>query len=147
MMSYSPNESEKEKASNSYLMSVIAVMAGLPFPIINLLASIIFFVANRRAGYYVKWHCTQVLLSQLTIFIMNTVGFSWTMRIVFGSLTITNSYLAYLLTIFIFNITEFVININAAIKVRKGLPAHWWFWGALTDLIVINDTPSISTRS
>lgn len=146
-MSYSPNESEKEKASNSYLMSVIAVMAGLPFPIINLLASIIFFVANRRAGYYVKWHCTQVLLSQLTIFIMNTVGFSWTMRIVFGSLTITNSYLAYLLTIFIFNITEFVININAAIKVRKGLPAHWWFWGALTDLIVINDTPSISTRS
>lgn len=147
MMSYSPNESEKEKASNSYLMSVIAVMAGLPFPIINLLASIIFFVANRRAGYYVKWHCTQVLLSQLTIFIMNTVGFSWTMRIVFGSLTITNSYLAYLLTIFIFNITEFVININAAIKVRKGLLAHWWFWGALTDLIVINDTPSISTRS
>lgn len=147
MISYSPNESEKEKASNSYLMSVIAVMAGLPFPIINLLASIIFFVANRRAGYYVKWHCTQVLLSQLTVFVMNTIAFSWTMRIIFGSLIITNSYLAYLLTILIFNITEFVININAAIKVRKGLPAHWWFWGALTDLIVINNTPSISTRS
>lgn len=147
MISYSPNESEKEKASNSYLMSVMAVMAGLPFPIINLLASIIFFVANRRAGYYVKWHCTQVLLSQLTVFVMNTIAFSWTMRIIFGSLIITNSYLAYLLTILIFNITEFVININAAIKVRKGLPAHWWFWGALTDLIVINNTPSISTRS
>lgn len=147
MISYSPNESEKEKASNSYLMSVMAVMAGVPFPIINLLASIIFFVANRRAGYYVKWHCTQVLLSQLTVFVMNTIAFSWTMRIIFGSLIITNSYLAYLLTILIFNITEFVININAAIKVRKGLPAHWWFWGALTDLIVINNTPSISTRS
>ena len=37
---YKPNESELERASNSYLMSLVAVIGGLPLPILNLLASI-----------------------------------------------------------------------------------------------------------
>jgi hypothetical protein len=134
--SYQPNEAETERASNSYLMSVIAVMAGMPLPIINLLASIIFFIANRKAGFYVKWHCTQVLLSQFTIFIINSIAFSWTVRIFFGNLTVNNNYLAYIITIAVFNIGEFIINVRAAIRTRKGIPVYWWFWGALTDLLV-----------
>ena len=39
MIYYKPAEHELEAASNSYLMSLLAVMAGLPFPIINLLAT------------------------------------------------------------------------------------------------------------
>ena len=34
---YRPNESELERASNSYLMSLVAVIGGLPLPILNLL--------------------------------------------------------------------------------------------------------------
>ena len=45
---YKPDDYEAEKASNSYLMSVVAVIAGLPLPIINLVATAIFFLGNRK---------------------------------------------------------------------------------------------------
>jgi uncharacterized Tic20 family protein len=134
--SYKPYEEECEKASNSYLMSVMAVMIGMPLPIVNLLASILFFAGNRSATYFVRWHCTQAMLSQLTIFVMNTVAFSWTIRVAFGSLTITNNYIAYICTIALFNLFEFIINIRAATRVRKGKHIYWWFWGPLTDTLV-----------
>ena len=65
---YKPNDSELERASNSYLMSLVAVIGGLPLPILNLLASIFFYLGNRKSTPFVKWHCTQALVSQLGLF-------------------------------------------------------------------------------
>ena len=42
--SYKPHDSEMERASNSYLMSLVAVMGGLPLPIFNLLATLFFYL-------------------------------------------------------------------------------------------------------
>ncbi len=130
---YQPLDYEKERASNSYLMSFVALMAGAPLPIINMLATLFFFLANRKSTPYVRWHCTQALLSQLTVFVMNAVAFTWTMRIIFGSLYVTDNYIGYMLTVLCFNIFEFIITVVAAIKVRKGKHIEWWFWGALTN--------------
>ena len=80
---YQPGEHEAEKASNSYLMSLIAIIAGLPLPIINLIATIIFYLGNRKGTFFVRWHCTQALLSQLSIFLINSYGFWWTVSIIF----------------------------------------------------------------
>ncbi len=136
---YTPNDMETERASNGYLMSLLALMVGMPLPIINLLASLIFYFSNRKSTYFVRWHCTQTLVSQLTLLICNSVGFSWTMAIIFGPKHITNAYISYVITIFLFNLTEFIFTINAAIRTRKGLHVHWWFWGTLTDLLVSPD--------
>jgi len=134
-LSYKPNEAEAEKASNGYLMSVIAFMAGMPLPIINLIATCIFYLGNRKGSYFVRWHCTQTLLSQFTMLIMNSVGFSWTLSVVFGKAIFSDTYVAYMLTIFLFNLVEFIITIAAAIHVRKGRHVEWWFWGTLTNFI------------
>lgn len=132
---YNPNESDCEKASNGYLMSVVAVMAGLPLPVINLLATLIFYLNNRRSSYFVRWHCTQTLLSQFTVLIMNSVGFSWTLSIIFGDSNISNSYVAYVITIALFNLVEIIVTIAAAVRVRKGIHVKWWFWGDIADII------------
>jgi len=131
-----PNEYEAEKASNSYLMSVVVVMFGLPLPIVNLLASIIFYAANRRAGYFVRWHCTQTLVAQVITFFANAAGVYWTISVVFRGREITNSFIAYLITILAFNLIEFIASIYAAVKTRKGTHVSWWFFGPLTDLLV-----------
>ena len=68
---YQPSEHENEKASNSYLMSLVAVIAGLPLPIINLLATFFFYLANRKSTFFVRWHCTQALLSQAVLLFSN----------------------------------------------------------------------------
>lgn len=133
---YRPDESESEKASNSYLMSIIAVMAGLPFPVINLVATAFFFFANRRARFFVRWHCTQALVSQAAMLSMNAPGLWWTLDIIFGSATVSNLYISYIITIVLFNLLEFIATIYAAIGTRKGRHVEWWVFGPITNALV-----------
>lgn len=133
--SYETGEHENENASNSYLMSLVALIAGLPLPIFNLIATLIFYLGNRKSSYFVRWHCTQALLSQLSVVIMNSFGFWWTISILFRDEMITDNYIAYMLTVLAFNIGEFVATIYTAINTRKGNHVEWWFYGDLTNLI------------
>lgn len=133
--SYEPGDHEAEKASNSYLMSLIAIIAGLPLPIVNLIATFIFYVGNRKSTYFVRWHCTQALVSQVSMLFINSVAFWWTIGIIFGDESLTNQYFGYMFTAFIFNLTEFIATIYTAIKARKGVHVEWWLYGPLTNLI------------
>lgn len=132
---YEPGEHEAEKASNSYLMSLIALVAGLPLPIINLIATFFFFMGNRKGTYFVRWHCTQALLSQFSLLFMNSAGFWWTIAIIFRDEKITDLYIAYLITLLFFNLTEFIATVYTAVNTRKGQHISWWFYGSLTNLI------------
>lgn len=132
---YNPSEHEREKASNSYLMSLVALIAGLPLPIINLLATFFFYLANRKGTYFVRWHCVQALLSQLLILFLNSASFWWTMSILFSGEQLTNEYFAYLFTVISINIAEIVSTIYAATMVRKGHHVRFWFFAELTDLV------------
>ena len=143
---YKPMEHEREKASNSYLMSLLAIMVGLPLPIINLIATTIFFFAHRKESLFIRWHCTQALLQQFTVLVMNSVGFAWTMKVIFSKETATDEYIAYMVTIVLFNLFEFILSIVAAILVRQGRHVRWWFWADLTDALIIkkelDETPA-----
>ena len=132
---YQPGEHETEKASNSYLMSLIASIAGLPLPIINLLATFIFYTGNKKGTYFVRWHCTQALFSQLSLFFINSFGVWWTISIIFTSATISNKFIAYIFTVLIVNLVEFIATIYTAVKTRKGIHVEWWFFGSLTNII------------
>jgi hypothetical protein len=134
--SYTPDEYEAERASNSYLMSLVAVMIGLPLPVVNLVATLIFFLSNRKAGFFARWHCTQALLAQAITLVMNAAGVYWTITIVFGDAIVSNEYIAYMITIVLFNIVEFVATIYAAVRTRKGKHVSWWLFGPMTDAFV-----------
>jgi len=133
-LSFEPNDFEAERASNSYLMSVMALIVGLPLPIVNLVATLIFYLANRKSTYFVRWHCTQALLSQITVLFMNSAGMWWTLSILFDEMRISNTYIAYIITVLIFNLSEFILTVYTAIKVRQRIHVEWWFWGGLTNL-------------
>lgn len=130
-----PNDSDAERASNSYLMSMIVFIIGVPLPISNLIASIIFFLSNRKTSYFVRWHCTQALLSQLATFFINSASFWWTFHIIFGNEDFNNKYISYLVFVIIFNLIEFISTIYTAIQVRKGKHISWFVFGDITNLI------------
>ncbi|MBF7093377.1 DUF4870 domain-containing protein [Flavobacterium sp. ALJ2] len=132
---YKPYDSELERASNSYLMSLVAVLGGLPLPIMNLLASVFFYLGNRKSTAFVKWHCTQALLAQLGMFFFNTVGFWWTISIIFKDGQFTNTYIAYMLTIIGFNLVEFIFTLYLASQTRKGNHIEIYFFADITNLI------------
>ena len=132
-LSFQPNDFEAERASNSYLMSVIALMVGLPLPIVNLVATLIFYLGNRKSTFYVRWHCMQALLSQTTVLFMNSAGMWWTLSILFDEVRISNPYIGYMITVFLFNLSEFILTVYTAIQTRKGKHVEWWFWGGLAN--------------
>jgi len=133
-----PTEHEAEKASNSYLMSLVALVVGVPLPIINLLATFFFFIGNRKGTYFVRWHCMQALLSQGSMLVINSYGFWWTVSIIFTDEVITSRFVAYVIAAACFNLAEFVATIYTAIQTRKGKHVKWFFYGNLTDLLVRN---------
>jgi len=134
-----PGEHEAESASNSYVMSLVGIIAGLPLPIVNLICTFIFYLANKKGTYFVRWHCTQALISQFVLLIVNNVAFWWSISIIFGSGELTNRYFAYLFTLIIFNCFEFVMTIYTAIQTRKGIQVEWWIYGTLTNYLFKNE--------
>ena len=102
-----PHEDEKERASNCYVMSLVAVMVGLPMPIINLAATGIFYLMSRRGTFYVRWNALQALVSQVPLFIMNNILF----------------------------IYDFVETVRSAIHTRKGVTHRWYLYSTITDKI------------
>jgi uncharacterized Tic20 family protein len=136
IFSYVPPEHEAERASNSYLMSLVVIMVGLPLPIVNVIGSGIYYVANRRSGHFVRWHCTQTLLAQLFTLPVNAAALYWTIAIVFDRASFSDNYAAYILTVILFNLVEFIATMVAAVRTRKGRHVSWWFFGLLTDALV-----------
>lgn len=132
---YQPGEHEAETASSSYLMSLIAIIVGVPLPIVNLIATLIFYLGNRKSTYFVRWHCMQALLSQLSMLFINSYAFWWTVSLIFKEETITSNYIAYIIVALVFNLTEFITTIYTAIQTRKGIHVEWWFYGTLTNII------------
>lgn len=132
---YKPGEHEAESASSSYLMSMVAIVVGLPIPIVNLIATLIFYLANRKSTHFVRWHCTQALLSQASMLLINSYGFWWTVSIIFSTESVTSNFISYIIAAFIFNLTEFIMTIYTAIQTRKGIHVEWWFYGSLTNII------------
>ncbi|MDG1517646.1 MAG: DUF4870 domain-containing protein [Flavobacteriales bacterium] len=116
-------------------MSLIAIIVGLPLPIVNLIATLIFYLGNRKSTYFVRWHCTQALLAQLSMLFINSYTFWWTISIIFKGEPITSNYIAFLIVVIIFNLTEFITTIYTAIQTRKGIHVEWWFYGALSNII------------
>lgn len=127
---------DQEKASNAYLMSLIAVVIGLPMPIINLVATGIFYLLSRKGSPFVKWHTTQALVSQIPLFVMNNILFWWTVRILLFGVPLNSIYIAYFILVNIYNIADFYATAISAIKARQGITYRWFMYGVLTDLIM-----------
>ncbi|MFP5436690.1 MAG: DUF4870 domain-containing protein [Bacteroidia bacterium] len=151
---------EHEPASNAYLMSVIGIISGLPLPIVNVIASLIFYYNKRKDSYYVRWHSLQALLAQVIVMPFNSIALAWTLRILFtkvkhGPTFIDNpeyytelksqltfldaatlAYWVYIVFILLLNITEFIAVIITATEVRKGKNIRFWGISKVTDALL-----------
>ena len=133
-------ERERTEASNAYLMTLMTVMIGLPFPIINLVACVAMFIMARSKSPFVKFHFFQAMISQLVIVVMNSVGIYWTISIIWGDNHLSSLYLGYVATALIFNILDYVYDIIAAIRARRGELYSFAFFGTLAYLMFYNQS-------
>ncbi|HHZ64591.1 MAG TPA: DUF4870 domain-containing protein [Flavobacteriales bacterium] len=128
---------EREDAMGAYLMMFAAVAAGLPLPIINLIASIVYYSINKSKSRFVHFHALHSLFAQIPTSILNAGLVFWTVRIFFfHSWEVNDYYIGYIWMVVIANLLYFIFSIIAAVKSRKGQFYYFLFFGRLSYQIV-----------
>lgn len=135
---------EREDAMGAYLMMFGALAAGLPLPIINLLAALIYYFVNSKKSRFIKFHALQSLLSQAPTTLLNAGLLFWTISffsndlvlgdsdtIFDGFANIGNLYWGYVWTVVVANLLYFIFSIVGAVKARKGQFYYFLFFGKL----------------
>lgn len=146
---------EYEQAGNSYLMAIVAIIMGLPLPILNLIAAGGYYLAYRKAAYFVRWHCIQSAIGQAVLIPFNSIAVAWTLGLImrFNTFTVENidneaevasqtlcgffgagtGYWLYVIFIIVLNITEFIVVISTASRVKNGHNVRWWGIAPIVD--------------
>jgi uncharacterized membrane protein len=123
---------EREDAMGSYLMMFAAIGAGLPLPIINLIASVIYYYMNRSNSRFVRFHSYQALASSIPLTIMNAFAMFWSLRIfISDKWSITDVYIGYVVMLACANLVYFVYGIIGAVRARKGRMFYYWVFGKM----------------
>lgn len=125
-----------EKASMCYLITILSLVAGMPFPPVTFFAAIGIYSSYRNSDLFVQWHATQSLIIQLFMFIFNTITFVWIFLLFFSDLQISNTFFGFLFSTTILNIIVLIATIYTASKVRKGIHCEWILFGPITQWLI-----------
>lgn len=126
------SKKEKEDAMGAYLMMFAAIGAGLPLPIINLIASVIYYFVQKKNTRFVRFHSLQSLWSQIPTTLINAGAMYWTLQIfLFDNLEISDMYYGYLGMLIILNLAYFAFSIVGAVKARNGKMYYFLFFGKI----------------
>lgn len=140
-------EREKEDAMGAYLMMFAAVAVGLPLPIINLIAAIVYYYVNRKKSRFIHFHCLQSLLSNIPTTIINWGLVIWGINIFFTDRELTDYFWAYAVFAGLCTLLYFVISIVAAFKARQGKMYYFLFFGKISYEVAfrVSATDSLTT--
>ena len=122
---------EKEDAMGAYLMMFATVAIGIPFPLLNLIAAIIYLYINKNKGRFVHFHSLQSLYSQIPVTLLNAGLVVWFIICLIPDVTFTNEFIAYAIMTGIADIIYLIFSLIAAAKARKGIFYYFVFFGKL----------------
>ncbi|MGD9976888.1 MAG: DUF4870 domain-containing protein [Bacteroidales bacterium] len=126
------NERERQDAMGAYLMMFASTALGLPLPVLNLIASIIYYFVNKSKGRFVQFHSLQSLYSQLPVSLLNSYLVIWAIVNVVNENPFTNIFWGLLFTAGIFNVLYFAFSIVGAVKAYRGQFYYFLFFGKLS---------------
>ncbi len=123
---------EREDAMGAYFMMFASLAAGLPFPIINLIAAVVYHFVNKSKSRFVHFHSLQSVLSQLPTTLINAVAVIWFVRLLIKEADFPDIFLGYLAMAAVVNILYFAFSIVAAVRARRGRMFYFLFFGRIS---------------
>lgn len=123
---------EREDAMGGYFMMFAAMAAGLPLPLLNTIAAIIYYYLNRKKSRFVHFHSLQSLISQFPTSLMNAALVFWTIRIIYFGWSFDDMYKGYLITVILANLIYIGFSIWAAVQARRGRMYYFLFFGRVS---------------
>lgn len=122
---------EREDAMGAYLMMFAALAAGLPLPMLNLVASVIYYYLHRKKSRFVRFHVLQSLWSQLPVTLLNGGLVVWAVSNFIRDENFSKAFMGLLVLAVLINIVYFVLSLIAAVKARQGRFFYFVFFGKL----------------
>ena len=115
-------ERQKEDAMGAYLMMFASLAIGLPIPLLNIVASVIYFFINRKTGTFVAFHALQALLSHIPVVLLNAGVIGWLVGIlaVPPHDAFSPAFFWYLFFSVLANLAWIIWSIVALVHARKG---------------------------
>jgi uncharacterized membrane protein len=127
-----PDEIEirvKEDAMGAYFMMFATAAMGLPLPLLNLVAAIIYYYVNRDKGKFVQFHTLQSLYSQIPVTLLNSGLVAWTIVNFATDHDFTSWYWGYLIMTAAADLVYFIFSLVGAVRARKGFFYYFIFFG------------------
>jgi len=125
-------ERDKEDAMGAYLMMFAAVAIGLPLPVINLIASIIYYFINRKKSRFIHFHSLQALYSQIPTTLINWGLVVWAVTIFLKEdWKVTPEFWGYVIFAGISTFLYFIVSLIAAYKARHGKMYYFLLFGKM----------------
>jgi uncharacterized membrane protein len=113
----------------AYLMMFAAWAIGLPLPVLNLIAALIYFMLHRKKSRFVAFHSFQSLLSQIPVTVGNLAVIVWLVQILVTDLVFPPRFFALLFFMVALNILYVVYSIVALTRARRGGFLYMPFFG------------------
>ena len=120
---------ERDDAMGAYLMMFAAWGVGLPLPVINMLAAVIYFFVNRRRSRFVAFHALQSLISQVPVTVVNVVAVVGVVRAVWSEHPLSSEFWGYLIFAAAVNLAYIAVSLVALGRARRGRFFYLWLVG------------------
>ena len=112
-------ERERDDAMGAYLMMFASLAIGLPIPLLNLIASVIYFFVNRKTSHFVAFHALQALLTHIPVVLLNAGVVAWII-VNIAMKNVAPVFFWYLIFTILVNLTWIVWSIVALVHANKG---------------------------
>ena len=113
-------ERERDDAMGSYLMMFASLAIGLPIPLVNLIASVIYFLVNRKTSHFVAFHALQALLTHIPVVLLNAGLVAWLVTALVTAAGFHPEFFRYLFFTVLVNLAYIVWSIVALVHAHKG---------------------------
>ncbi|MDT8433125.1 MAG: DUF4870 domain-containing protein, partial [Bacteroidales bacterium] len=122
---------EREDAMGAYFMMFATAALGLPLPILNLVAAIIYYFVNRSKGRFVQFHTLQSLYSQIPVTLLNLGLVVWIITNLVKEYAFSEVFWGYVVMVAVANLVYLIFSIVGAVQARKGYFYYFLFFGKL----------------
>lgn len=117
-------QKERDDAMGGYLMVFAAWAIGLPLPVINLIAGLVYYFVNKNKTRFIRFHTFQAVISQVPTTLMNMISaslfISYLLSGTVEDIWYSNAWWAWVITVVVANLTYLVMSIYAATKAYNG---------------------------
>jgi uncharacterized membrane protein len=111
---------ERDDAMGAYLMMFASLAMGLPLPLINIVASTIYYFINRKSSRFVAFHALQALISHIPVTLINAGAIVWLIVELVGWHFLTAPFIAFGLFAILLNLAFIVYTLIALVRARRG---------------------------